>query len=342
MINKLIIVGSIIIGFIVVLCFYWGYTIPEFDKHKSWMLFPKGKNKEFIVEKLDLRLGDELRLMQFPTWDGYIIIDEDSNRNKLTRLVDEHFRIVKKLPKAHDVYIDSVNNRIIFENVAMDRREDAQYFSCDLKTLQVSGPLLIQNYPLKESLREFMTRKGLSKNSYESDEKDAYNAEYLKVNQQEVDFYNTLHPIKKINNSHGLNILAYADKSGKLYNIQDVNHLEGGLGEFWNSIYILFKNYDDDDITHYFIPDINFIEADKPTVSSNFLYVGVFFSPIEFRQWHLNYYSIKFGNKSFNFKNEDDDDIYLRQLNVPKNENDTLYMKANSDIYRVFLKSNRK
>ncbi|MFC4212957.1 hypothetical protein ACFOWA_17310 [Pedobacter lithocola] len=340
--RKKIIIGILLfLGLFCGICFYWGYTIPQKDKHKDWIFFPEDKDTEFAIEKTGICI-DPFQL-HFPSLKGSIILNQDEDKYYSTTIVDEHYRTVKILPKAKSFYIDSANHRIILDESSLDNDSTSQLFGYDLKNFEKSGPLIINKHPIKETFREFVNRKNYTYVPADSKRDEQWTAEYIAGKPKETNFYKKLSAVTELSNMYDeLNVHCYTDNNGQLFDIEDAESFTDRIHDIWESLYLLFPNYDKE--TTGLLPRdyIRFIESDKPSVYSNFLYVGVFFSPIEFRQWNINYYSIKFGNKSFNFKDMEDDDNYFEQLNTPKNEKDTLFMFGSQSVYQVYLKSNRK
>lgn len=337
---KKIIIGILIIsGLFCVICLCLGYTIPQRDKNKDWVFFPENKDPNFEIEKTGVEINPFL--LQFPALKGSIILNQDENEYYTTTIVNEQYEIIKTLPKAKSFYIDSLNQRIILEEISANNEE--QLFGYDLKNFEKSEPLIIQKYPIKETFKEFVIRKNHHYVPADSRNNEQWTAEYLADKPKEIKFYKKLSAVTQVLNMYeNLDIYCYADDSGQLFDIEDSSNPTEIGNQKWESLYLLFPKYNEK--TTGLLPReyIRFVEADKPSVYSNFFKVGVYFSALKFKQLHINYYSIKFGNKSFNFKDIEDDDISFEQLNIPKSETDTLYMNCNKSVYRVYLKSNRK
>lgn len=334
--KKLIIGILIFLGSFCIICFCLGYTIPQKDKHKDWVLFPENKDPDFTIEKTNVEINPFL--LRFPSLKGSIVLNQDEDKFFTTTIVNEQYEIIKTLPKAKSFFIDSLNQRIILQEIGEDKKE--QLFGYDLNNFEKSKPLIVQKYPIKETFKEFVNRKNYHYVPSESNDNEQWKAEYLADKPNEIAFYKKLSSIVQVSNKYeNLSIYCYTDKTGQLFDIEEAVTSTKNYHERWESLYMIFLNYNK--ITTGLIPReyIQFIEADKPSTYSNFFKVGVYFSALEFRQWYINYYSIKFGNKSFNFKDKERDDISFEQLNVPKNETDTLYILCNKSVYRVYLKS---
>lgn len=82
-----------------------------------------------------------------------------------------------------------------------------------------------------------------------------------------------------------------------------------------------------------------YVKTDEPTIESNFIHTH--YLRVSFRQHHINYFSIPFGTKNFNFKYKERTLAYPEQLNIPKNDMDTLACIIDKTLYRIYPKTNK-
>ena len=112
------------------------------------------------------------------------------------------------------------------------------------------------------------------------------------------------------------------------------------MNEVWNSLYPLFPNYNKKMSVQTLNKNINmYLKIDEPTIESSFIYSK--YLHVSFKQQHKNYFRIPFGPKNFNFKYNNRTLAYPEQLNIPKNNIDTLACIIDKILYRIYSKTNK-
>lgn len=317
-----------------------GYKIPEFPKHKDWTYIPENKDSFFEIEKTSIKTNFTLNLINKK---GYILLLKD-NDYILPTVITETGKVVKRFPKTKDFYIDSLNQRFIFskEIYKSDTLFKKQLISYSFSDYQKQEKLELKDFIIEETQAEFLKRKNFIKNDtiyYKANEE--FDNEYRKDKIKEVKFYKTLFPVTKVSIAYdALDTEFYTNKNGELYTVEKTKVKTDNIHKVWNSLYPLFPNYNKTISIETIKREINtYIVADKPTIESNFIASG--YLRVEIRQNETEYYSILFGTKHFNFRYKNKTIAFPNQLNIPKNDTDTLACIIDNTLYRIYPKSNK-
>ncbi len=187
-----------------------------------------------------------------------------------------------------------------------------------------------------------MKRKGCSTKDFPNDDrKKELDRLYLEEKTKEANFYKTLYPVTKVSISYeALDTEFYTNKNGQLYTVEKTKVKTNNMHDVWNSLYPLFPNYNKKMSVQTLTKNINtYVKTDEPTIESNFIYSK--YLHVSFEQHHINYFRIPFGTKNFNFKYNDRTLAYPEQLNIPKNDIDTLACMIDKTLYRIYPKTNK-
>ena len=341
-IKKVYISISVIVIFFVSFAFLMGYKIPEFNKHRDWLFIPENKDSFFEIEKTSLKADFTFNLINEK---GYILLLKD-NDYILATIISETGKVVKKFPKTKDFYIDSLNQRFIFskEIYKSDTLFKKQLISYTFSDYQMQENLELKDFIIEETRAEFLKRKNLIKNDtiyYDEDKNDEFNVAYRNDKSKEVNFYKTLFPVTKVSIAYeALDTEFYTDKNKDLYIVEKAKDKTTSIHDIWESLYPLFPNYKNKLSVQTLRKDINtYKEVEKPTIESNYIASG--YLRVSIRQHETKYYSIPFGNKNFNFKFQNKTFLFPNQLNIPKNETDTLACIIDNTLYRIYPKLNK-
>lgn len=316
-----------------------GYKIPEFDKHRDWIFIPENKDPFFEIEKTNIQADFTLNLINQK---GYILLLKDDDYI-LATIITEKGKVVKKFPKTKDFYIDSLNQRFIFskEIYKNDTLFKKQLIGYSFSDYQNQENLELKDYIIEETQAEFLHRKKLIENDtiyYRKN--DEFDEKYRQDKSKEVNFYKTLFPVTKVKIAYeSLETEFYTNKSGELYTVEKPRVKTKSYHKIWNSLYPLFPNYNKKLSVETLQKEIKtYKEVEKPTIESNFIASG--YLRVSIRQHYINYYSILFGTKFFNFKYKNKTLSFSSQLNIPKNETDTLACMIDNTLYRIYPKLN--
>ena len=316
-----------------------GYKIPEFDKHRDWIFIPENKDPFFEIEKTNIQADFTLNLINQK---GYILLLKDDDYI-LATIITEKGKVVKKFPKTKDFYIDSLNQRFIFskEIYKNDTLFKKQLIGYSFSDYQNQENLELKDYIIEETQAEFLHRKKLIENDtiyYRKN--DEFDEKYRQDKSKEVNFYKTLFPVTKVKIAYeSLETEFYTNKSGELYTVEKPRVKTKSYHKIWNSLYPLFPNYNKKLSVETLQKEIKtYKEVEKPTIESNFIASG--YLRVSIRQHYINYYSILFGTKFFNFKYKNKTLSFPSQLNIPKNEIDTLACMIDNTLYRIYPKLN--
>lgn len=316
-----------------------GYKIPEFDKHRDWIFIPENKDPFFEIEKTNIQADFTLNLINQK---GYILLLKDDDYI-LATIITEKGKVVKKFPKTKDFYIDSLNQRFIFskEIYKNDTLFKKQLIGYSFSDYQNQENLELKDYIIEETQAEFLHRKKLIENDtiyYRKN--DEFDEKYRQDKSKEVNFYKTLFPVTKVKIAYeSLETEFYTNKSGELYTVEKPRVKTKSYHKIWNSLYPLFPNYNKKLSVETLQKEIKtYKEVEKPTIESNFIASG--YLRVSIRQHYINYYSILFGTKFFNFKYKNKTLSFPSQLNIPKNETDTLACMIDNTLYRIYPKLN--
>lgn len=330
----------LLVAFFASIAFLMGYKIPQFDKHRNWIFIPENKDSFFEIENTNIKADFTLNLLRNK---GYIFLLKD-NDYILATIVTETGKIVKKFPKTKDFYIDSLNQRFILskEIYKSDTLFKKQLIGYSFSDYQKQENLELKDFVIEETQAEFLKRKNLIKNDtiyHETSEE--FDDLYRKEKSKEFNFYKTLFPVTKVAIAYeALDTEFYTDKNGDLYTVENTKVKTDNIHKMWDSIYPLFPNYKKKLSVKTLEKEINtYKEAEKPTIESNFIASG--YLRVSIRQHKIEYYTIPFGNKNFNFKYKNKLIAFPNQLNIPKNETDTLACMIDNRLYRIYPKLNK-
>ncbi|MBT2619695.1 hypothetical protein [Chryseobacterium sp. ISL-6] len=322
------------------IAFLMGYRIPQWDKHRDWVFMPENKDPFFEIEKTDIKTDFVLHI---PNGKGYILLLKNGDFITVTAITEKG-KIIKRFPKTKDFYIDSLNQRFIFskEIYKSDDHLKKQLISYRFTDYQKQENRELNDFIIEETQAEFLKRKGYSiKDFLKDNEKKELDSLYLKEKTKEANFYKTLYPVTKVSIAYeALDTEFYTNKNGQLYTVEETKVKTNNIEDVWNSLYLLFPNYKKKMSVQTLTKNMNtYVKTDEPTIESNFIHTH--YLRVSFRQHHINYFSIPFGTKNFNFKYKERTLAYPEQLNIPKNDMDTLACIIDNTLYRIYPKTNK-
>ncbi|ALM50077.1 hypothetical protein AMR72_14945 [Flavobacterium psychrophilum] len=345
----LIIVAGIIVVFaiiFIVVSFNNGYKIPQRDRHKDWSEFPKGSNPDIAIDSInglyitniDLAPGSDYYFIHFIS--DTISYDQGVDGVISFGIMDKNCNMIVKYEDRVSVYTDT-NRIIVVKNIF---GQEAQPDFCDVydtRTLKhtkeklnlLEVPARFKYYP--EPGEPVFTREEFYKR-YRSDFFDTMTGlkEFLDIPSNSEDY-----------RGYGL----YVDTKRNIYtlkNYEDNTTLDVLCGNC--------NGYNVKNSIDYKNNTKNIVMHDASIISDNHLSSGIslgFGNPnggggdmvyFNYYQTWLMYYTIHLGDKTTSFKAEggDKDIPYLNfiQLNEPKNNSDTLYLAANTRLWKVYAR----
>ena len=322
------------------IAFLMGYRIPQRDKHRDWIFIPENKDPFFEIEKTDIKTDFVLHI---PNYKGYVLLLKNGDFITVTAITEKG-KVVKLFPKIKSFYIDSVNQRFILSEEIYTSDTDLKnnLISYRFVDFQKQESLQLKDFIIVETQAEFLRRKGFSIKDFANDDKKrAFDSLYLNEKGKEANFYKTLYPVTKVSIEYeALDTEFYTNKNGQLFTVEKTKVKTNNIHEVWNSLYPLFPNYNKKMSAQTLTKNINtYVKIEEPTMESNFIYSK--YLHVSFKQHNISYFSIPFGTKNFNFKYKDRTVAYPEQLNIPKNDTDTLACMIDKTLYTIYPKTNK-
>ena len=320
-----------------------GYRLPQRDQHKQWPLFPNGSNPAILISPIDSLYvfalepipGTELFLVSFQT-DSIKFNDVNSGVRSFA-IIDHHGKF--KLRYDNDVTVSYDNRRVVIMPTDYGQQKKPLY--CDLYDLisQKISRQLVNEIKLPQSLSSYA--KGLVGDSITANYRMRFQQGFFKnlrgLRSFEIN-YTPSDPTEK-------GYLIYTDPTGKLYSAPAERD-----GSFYSLCPQCEGYVSRPPVFNHTINGANIKQSDTSIIDrNNFRYgvdrgfsnhqgrIGIFYLNV-YQTW-LMYRTITIGKKSTSFKTEggtkDQPYINFYQLNTVKNEQDTLYMLADSRIWQV-------
>ncbi|WP_316806680.1 hypothetical protein [Pedobacter agri] len=342
------------------MCFYWGYKIPQKDKHQDWPEYPNHSNKDLVIQ-LDKK--EILNFATIPKSDLLLIYYKNpDSANNTYGVMSRNGKLVIDLGYYTTIYIDEYHNRLIAEN--SNSRDSSIFTAYDAKTFK-RIPARSRNVKIDQSFDSFSkTERGVKTDimgvkqtqiELKPGETEAlFKEKYTKL----ANILNGLHELYPFDDDQqgGYRNSSYVktDQDGVIYKI-DYSDKE--------SIEMLCRNFFDDvfrddkskptKANHISTPDSSIIVAN--TFDSGFgIYTrgsagsgggsGPLLDP-KFEQTYLDYFQLRLHKLKTFFKQDNRKGhtaVYSVELNEPKSDNDTLVFLTESRLYYLYKVSKKK
>lgn len=331
----------------VVLSFQSGYKIPTSDKHKDWSYFPVGSNPDMIIEPIkNLYIYNVVSVKDSDYYFVHFTNDSiefyDSNIGGQVRFGIMNGQGDFKIKYDKEVYAllsDDGTRLIVMETTYGN---DPMPLTCDVyntKTLELTKEPL-NSISIPEAFDPYLNEDG----------KKEYIKKYGNT------FFENLKGVKSLEekpiyaaSDKNRGYILYEDNEGKLYKLDDYEkaYSLNILCEKCNSYTLEVSEYGAKTKV------ANITMNEEPIIFKNNLNSGVsiaYGSPnggtdgvyFGYYQTWLMYYTATIGKNTTSFKVEggEKDWPYIRfyQLNTVSKDNDTLYVIAESKIWKIYHK----
>jgi heme/copper-type cytochrome/quinol oxidase subunit 2 len=333
----------LLIGWII-LCFRVGYVIPGRDKHKDWKFFPEGNNPQVAIKAIDSIYiytienikGTENYMLFFAT-DSVKFSDYNSSDRINFGIIDNKGNFKIRTNEDVSVYADREYIYVMTDSYGDDEPKTCERY--DAKTLTMSTEDILP-IPMPEQFDIYSDEAG----------KEAYKKAH------QTDFFRTLTGIRSFDkdpifegSDKERGHILYKGNDNKLYRLAD--------HEDSYSLRLLCDctDYSKDVSEHIKEPEApSVVMADEPNVSDNHFnggfsigfgnptggHTGPYFNI--YQSWTFYYtatiskgvqtsFKVEGGNKNWPYQR-------FYQLNTTKSAGDTLYIVADSRIWKLYKK----
>ncbi|WP_146202951.1 hypothetical protein [Pedobacter paludis] len=350
--KKRIIFLCVFITVFVSLCFYWGYKIPQQDKHKDWPEFPNHTNKELVIKKDGKSIS---KFTPLPNSDLLLIYYKNPDSTYFTYAVmSKTGKIIHDFGYSNNgMLLDLVNNRLLVSHFV--NNDTTTYEAYDAKTFK---PLPVKYFKtgIAESFDNYlMGERGVEKPDYKGgtqkdieyktgENEELFKEKYRNKNIKFSKFLNGLTELYRFDEqSDGFENASYVKctKDGSIYNFtyDDQESIEILCKGFFDNKYrkgdnLRYKN------EHLSTTDSNVVVKNDFDANLRIYGGGDLFS-FEFDQRYIEYYELKLKILKTNFKTDDRKSIgynftYGDELSSPKSDSDTLTFLSGGDLYLMF------
>lgn len=360
-IKRILICFSLGIIFISV-CFYWGYKIPQSDKHKDWPEFPNHTNKELVIKKDGKSIS---KFTTIPNSDLLLISYKNPDSTYFTyAMMSRTGNIVQDFGYSNNgILIDLIHNRLLVSHFI--NNDTTTYEAYDAKTFK---PLPVKYFKtgIAQSFDDYlMQERGAEKPDYKGgtqkyieyksgENEKLFKEKYRRKNIKFAKFLNNLTELYRFDeHGDGYKNASYIKcaKDGSIYNFtyddrESIEILSKGFfdDKYRNGDNLRFKNEhlssadSSINVGNEFISHFRLDLTGTPTGSS-----GVNSVDPEFNQIYINYYQLRLKSMSTVFKTDERKKIifyvgYYEELNNPKSDNDTLSFLSYGDLYLLYRK----